>query len=67
MGGRRAFDPVSMFKLLILRTKNNLSDGRMEFMIQDRLSWMRSASFGLGQKTPDVNTIWLFKNKLTQT
>jgi IS5 family transposase len=32
-GGRPPFDPVSMFKALILPTQHNLSDARMEFMI----------------------------------
>ncbi len=35
------FDPVSMFKALILQAQHNLSDAKMEFMIRDRLSWMR--------------------------
>ena len=29
-GGRPPFDPVMMFKLLLIRTINNLSDERME-------------------------------------
>ncbi len=36
-GGRPPFDPVSMFKALILQTQHNLSDARMEFMIRDNL------------------------------
>ena len=66
-GGRPPFDPVSMFKALILQTQHNLSDKRMEFMIRDRLSWMRFLGFDLGRKTPDENTIRLFRNKLTET
>ena len=66
-GGRPPFDPVSMFKALILQAQHNLSDARMEFMIRDRLSWMRFLKFDLGGPTPDENTIRLFRNKLTQT
>lgn len=66
-GGRPPFDPVSMFKALILQTQHNLSDKRMEFMIRDRLSWMRFLDFDLGEPTPDENTIRLFRNKLTET
>ena len=29
-GGRPPFDPVSMFKVLIVQTQHNLSDARME-------------------------------------
>jgi IS5 family transposase len=66
-GGRPPFDPVSMFKVLILQAQHNLSDRRMEFMIRDRLSWMRFLGFDLGGPTPDENTIRLFRNKLTET
>lgn len=31
-GGRPPFDPVSMFKALILQAQHNLSDAKMEFM-----------------------------------
>lgn len=66
-GGRPPFDPVSMFKALILQAQHNLSDARMEFMIRDRLSWMRFLKFDLGGPTPDENTIRLFRNKLTES
>ena len=66
-GGRPPFDPVSMFKALILQTQYNLSDARMEFMIRDRLSWMRFLGFSLGAPTPDENTIRHFRNRLTET
>ncbi len=66
-GGRPPFDPVAMFKALILQAQHNLSDARMEFMIRDRLSWVRFLGFDLGGPTPDENTIRLFSNKLTET
>lgn len=66
-GGRPPFDPVAMFKALILQAQHNLSDARMEFMIRDRLSWMRFLGFDLGGPTPDENTIRLFRNKLSET
>lgn len=47
-GGRPPFDPVLMFTILILQAQHNLSDARMEFMIRDRLSWMRFLDFDLG-------------------
>jgi len=54
-GGRPPFDPVSMFKILILQAQHNLSDARMEFMVRDRLSWIRFLDFDLGAPTPDGN------------
>ena len=40
-GGRPPFDPVLMFKILVIQTLNNLSDERTEYLINDRLSFMR--------------------------
>ncbi|MBC6411444.1 MAG: transposase [Hyphomonadaceae bacterium] len=37
-GGRRPFDPVMMFRILILQALNDLSDERAKFLITDRLS-----------------------------
>ena len=66
-GGRPPFDPVSMFKVLIVQAQHNLSDARMEFMIRDRLSWMRFFGFALGGSMPDENTIRHFRNRMTET
>ena len=65
-GGRRPYDPVAMFKVLILAAQNTVSDARMEFLIRDRLSWLRFLGFDLGAVTPDENTIRLFRDKLTR-
>ncbi len=36
-GGRRAYDPVAMFKVLILAAQHTVSDERMEVLIRERL------------------------------
>jgi transposase len=66
-GGRPPYDPVAMFKVLILAAQNTVSDARMEFLIRDRLSWLRFLGFDLGAVTPDENTIRLFREKLTRS
>lgn len=66
-GGRPPFDPVSMLKVLIVQAQHNLSDAKMEFMIRDRLSWMRFFGFALGGRMPDENTIRHFRNRMTET
>src|SRR5271168_4719993 len=43
-GGRPAFDHVLMFKVLILQAMHSLSDERAEYLIKDRLSFMRALS-----------------------
>lgn len=65
-GGRPPFDHVLMFKILILQTQNNLSDERTEFYLRDRLTWMRFLGLGLGDTVPDANTMWTFREALTQ-
>src|ERR1700745_573381 len=64
-GGRPPFDPGLMFKILVIQATNNLSDERAEFLINDRLSFMRSLGLGLEDRVPDARTIWLFREKLT--
>jgi IS5 family transposase len=65
-GGRPAFDPVFMFKVLVLQACYSLSDERTEFLIKDRLSFMRFLGLGLADPVPDANTIWSFREALTR-
>lgn len=65
-GGRPPFDPVMMFKVLVIQAANNLPDERTEFLISDRLSFMRFLGLGLSDRVPDARTIWLFREKLTK-
>src|SRR5215468_2749028 len=65
-GGRPAFDHVLMFKTLVLQASNNLSDERTEYLIKDRLSFMRFLGLGLADTVPDANTIWTFREALTR-
>lgn len=65
-GGRPPYDPVLMFKIMVLQALYGLSDDQAEFQIQDRLSFMRFLGLGLGDRVPDAKTIWLFREHLTQ-
>ena len=64
--GRKPFDVVLMFKVLILQSLYNLSDEQTEFQIRDRLSFMRFLDLSLGEDVPDAKTIWLFREQLTE-
>ena len=66
-GGRPPFDPVLMFKILVLQALYCLSDDAVEYMINDRLSFMRFLGLGLHEKAPDAKTIWLFREHLAKT
>jgi IS5 family transposase len=65
-GGRPPFDHVFMFKVLVLQASHSLSDERTEFLIKDRLSFMRFLGLGLSDPVPDANTIWTFREALTR-
>ena len=60
-GGRPVFDHVLMFKILLLQAMHGLSDERCEYLIKDRLSFMRFLGLGLADPVPDANTIWAFR------
>lgn len=62
--GRKPYDVVQMLKILILQSLYNLSDNRTEFMIRDRLSFARFLEIDLGDRVPDENTIWDFRESL---
>jgi IS5 family transposase len=64
--GRPPFDPLLMFKILLLQSLYNLSDESMEFMIQDRLSFMNFLGLSSGDRVPDAKTIWFFRNELSK-
>ena len=50
----------------MIQTLNNLSNERMEYLINDRLSFMRFLGLGLSDRVPDAKTVWLFRERLTQ-
>jgi transposase, IS5 family len=66
-GGRPPYDYVMMFKILILQRLYNISDAQTQYQILDRLSFMRFLGLALHNNIPDEKTIWLFREKLTQS
>ena len=63
--GRKPFDAVMMFKILILQSLYNLSDDALEMQILDCLSFMRFLGLSIDQAVPDATTIWKFREMLT--
>lgn len=64
LGGRPPYDAVFMFKIVMLQQFYNLSDLATERNIYDKLSFMRFLDLQMGERVPDTNTIWSFKQKL---
>ena len=64
--GRKAYDVVFMFKVLVLKSLYSLSHENLEFQIRDRVSFMRFLGLTLHDDVPDEKTIWLFEDALTK-
>ena len=64
--GRKPYDAILKFKILVLQSLYNLSDEQTEFLIRDRLSFMRFLDLGLEETVPDATTIWLFREALVE-
>ena len=64
--GRKPWDEVLMFKVLVLAALYNLSDDQMEYQLRDRLSFMRFVGLGLEDAVPDAKTLWLYREALAK-
>lgn len=65
-GGRPPFDAVLMYKITMLQQWYGLADMAAEYHINDSLSYMRFLGLEIGDKVPDGNTIWDFKEALKE-
>ena len=64
--GRKPYDIVLMFKVLVLQHLYNLSDEQTEYQISDRLSFMRFLGLQPEDSVPDAKTLWCFREELTK-
>ena len=65
--GAKPFDVVMMFKILILQRYYGLGDTQVEYQIKDRLSFKKFLGLESGDRVPDEKTVWLFREKLTNS
>jgi IS5 family transposase len=63
-GGRPPFDAVLKLRMLVLRAMHGLSMEQTEYLVRDRLSWMRFCGLGPGDAVPDANTLWDFQEAM---
>src|SRR3990172_3912941 len=62
--GRKPFDVVMMFKVILLQRYYGISDDQMEFQLKDRRSFERFVSGGdTLYHRPDAKTIWLYRER----
>jgi IS5 family transposase len=65
-GGRPPYDVILMYKITMLQQWYGLADMGVEYQINDRLSFMRFLGLEAGDKVPDGNTIWDFREALKE-
>ena len=66
LGGRPAFKPDFIFKILVLQSLYTLSDEQTQFQILDRRSFHRFLDLTESDVVPDQNTIRLFRGTLVK-
>ena len=64
--GRKPYDVVMMFKIILLKRFYNLSDEQTEYQINDRLSFKEFLGLSSGDNVPDARSIWLFQDRMIQ-
>lgn len=64
--GRPPFDPLMMFKVLLLQQWYRLSDAELEEALNDRVSFRRFVGLSLEDPSPDHTTVCRFRNRLVE-
>jgi len=64
--GRPPYEPLAMFKALLLQQWYGLSDPGLEETLLDRVSFRRFCGLALDAATPDETTLCRFRNALRQ-
>jgi len=62
--GRKEYDRVLMFKIMVLQHLYNLGDDQTEYQIRDRYSFSRFLDLIPEDEVPDAKTLWRFKEGL---
>jgi transposase, IS5 family len=65
-GGRPAYAPLVLFKILVIQPLYGLSDAQAQFQILDRRSFHHFLGLSEADPVPDQNPIREFREKLTQ-
>ena len=63
-GGRPPFDPVYLFKIIILQQLHGLSDDGMEARLYADRVFQHLLGIGSPKDVPDAKTLWHFKERL---
>ena len=67
VGGRPPYTNLFVIKALVLKSLNGVSNGQMEFFVNDRLTWKRFLGLSLEEKSPDENAFWTWEELVTNS
>jgi IS5 family transposase len=62
--GPKPYDPLLMFKILVLQRYYNLGDHQIEYQLLDRLTFCCFLGLSLNDRVPDEKTVWSFRERL---
>jgi transposase, IS5 family len=65
-GGQGPYDPLKMFKAILLGQWHSLSDPGLEESLRVRLDFMLFTGFELTDNLPDYSTFCRFRNRLIE-
>ena len=65
--GRPAWDPLVMFRSILLGVMHSLSDHNLQFMLLDHRTFKRFAGLESDDQVPDQKTLWKFRDLLSRS
>ncbi len=66
LAGRQAYDPLLLFKMLLLETWYRLSDYQVEEEVNDRITFSRFCNISIDSTVPDHSVLSRFRTELTK-
>jgi len=67
VAGRDSYDPLKMFKVMLVQSWYDLSDPEMEFYLNTNILFMSFCGFSISESKPDHSTICRWRSRLTES
>ena len=64
--GRNSYNPLILFKMLLLQTWYGLSDESVEESVRDRISFSKFCDIAMDQNVPDSTVLCRFRSSLNK-
>lgn len=67
IAGRDSYEPLKMFKVMLVQSWYDLSDPEMEFYLNTNLIFMTFCQFSITESKPDHSTICRWRNRFAES